>query len=441
MLAYLDTAIGFAVVMLGVSMIIMILTQAISAALSYRGSSLLWGVETLLKKIDPANLPLLTKNAQAVAKAILTNTLVSDSVLSDSGGGWIVRALRRITAIFQPLLEKYRLASAIRPNELVGILSHFVANPSLLPIPAGLTSDPVKFQTDLASEIDKLLKTVNPIVDRQLTMVKNVVDSATTLASNAAAAVAANATPIIQDAVNAVGKEAGKLEAWFNATMDRVSQRFAMHVRICTIILAFLTAGVLQLDAIQLLSKVYTNSDTRNSLVGIAGGMNQIAQNLLTPGMSTPQQVQSTMTNLFDPLFKKALTDNSVMGPKPPVTVSSVAEGDNWIESNLSGTQRDQVRGEFDKTANKAVNDFMANSAKSANQIRDLLQSAGFQVQFPPQINFGAAFKSLFEHFWGIFVSGALLSLGAPFWFNSLKALLNLRPVVAQKQKQEQKAG
>ena len=38
----------------------------------------------------------------------------------------------------------------------------------------------------------------------------------------------------------------------------------------------------------------------------------------------------------------------------------------------------------------------------------------------------------------GALVSGALLSLGAPFWFNSLKALTNLRPIVASKQKEEE---
>src|SRR6185503_15030850 len=33
--------------------------------------------------------------------------------------------------------------------------------------------------------------------------------------------------------------------------------------------------------------------------------------------------------------------------------------------------------------------------------------------------------------FWGILASAALLSLGAPFWFNMLKTLSNLRPVPA----------
>jgi hypothetical protein len=37
-------------------------------------------------------------------------------------------------------------------------------------------------------------------------------------------------------------------------------------------------------------------------------------------------------------------------------------------------------------------------------------------------------------HFWGILASVALLSLGAPFWFNLLKKLSNLRPVLARRE-------
>jgi hypothetical protein len=46
-------------------------------------------------------------------------------------------------------------------------------------------------------------------------------------------------------------------------------------------------------------------------------------------------------------------------------------------------------------------------------------------------------------HVWGILASAALLSLGAPFWFNMLKTLTNLRPVLANKteEKVESAAG
>ena len=36
------------------------------------------------------------------------------------------------------------------------------------------------------------------------------------------------------------------------------------------------------------------------------------------------------------------------------------------------------------------------------------------------------------QHLLGLLASAALLSLGAPFWFNILKSLTNLRPLLAQ---------
>jgi hypothetical protein len=60
MLSYLDAAIGFAVVMLGISLLITILTQMVSALVNHRGGNLLWGVKTRFANIDPARYPNLT---------------------------------------------------------------------------------------------------------------------------------------------------------------------------------------------------------------------------------------------------------------------------------------------------------------------------------------------------------------------------------------------
>jgi hypothetical protein len=45
------------------------------------------------------------------------------------------------------------------------------------------------------------------------------------------------------------------------------------------------------------------------------------------------------------------------------------------------------------------------------------------------------------QHLWGILFSVGLLSLGAPFWYNSLKNLTSLRSTVAQNISKEQEQG
>ena len=52
MLRYLDVIIAFSVIMLGLSLVITILNQMISAFLSYRGSNLRWGIQTMLSTLN-----------------------------------------------------------------------------------------------------------------------------------------------------------------------------------------------------------------------------------------------------------------------------------------------------------------------------------------------------------------------------------------------------
>jgi hypothetical protein len=40
------------------------------------------------------------------------------------------------------------------------------------------------------------------------------------------------------------------------------------------------------------------------------------------------------------------------------------------------------------------------------------------------------------RQFWGILVTVGLLSLGAPFWYNALKTVATLRPILATRQEE-----
>ncbi len=66
-----------------------------------------------------------------------------------------------------------------------------------------------------------------------------------------------------------------------------------------------------------------------------------------------------------------------------------------------------------------------------ANEIRRHVESSGLQL-IPSPYRF-LHFNDL-TNFLGTAVSAALLGLGAPFWFNALKSLTNLRPSLANKQ-------
>ena len=74
----------------------------------------------------------------------------------------------------------------------------------------------------------------------------------------------------------------------------------------------------------------------------------------------------------------------------------------------------------------------MQKNAKNASDVKDILTGAGIQIVggWPMGFNWSQLF--------GVLLSGALLSLGAPFWFSCLKSLTNLRPILAGKLKEEE---
>lgn len=102
LLNYLDSAIGFVVVILMFSLVITILVQMVGVLLQLRGKSLLTGLELLLREVDPA----LKSQAQALADQVLSHPAIADG--------------------------KKRLGIALRKNEVKLVLESLAeANPSL----------------------------------------------------------------------------------------------------------------------------------------------------------------------------------------------------------------------------------------------------------------------------------------------------------------------
>jgi hypothetical protein len=381
MLAYLDTLIGFAVVMLGASLLVTILTQMISALLSHRGANLRWGLENLFKHIP--NSPLMNDAATAkkLANDVLTHPLISDSIFSLKP---------------QWLADRIRLATAIRPDELVAILRDLA------------TKAPYNANPGLPAEIDALIGAANLAASRRINLL-TVISSLPE----------ANAVPLLQNTLNSVKDEAGRLEAWFNASMVRVSQRFTTYIRLWTIGFASALALFTGLNSVTLLNTIYTNGDFRQQLVGAAPQMLDLSGRVLPNGPADAQ------TKMFTDLVNQALQTSKVAtdGTKP-AGIASQADAEAWIKAHVPKPE--------DQTAaiNALGSAFLDQRTRDAAAVRTILTKASFDLNdfgwkrdqpYGPQLP-------------GVFVTAAFLSLGAPFWFNMLKQLSNLRPILANKQ-------
>lgn len=109
MLDTLDVAIGFATVMLAVSLIIMSLTQALASLLALRGARLRQGLEALITQAVPE----LAASAKALSTKILEHPLVSDSAVSSTGRwGWATAIKREeLIPVLKAVLAESRMAA------------------------------------------------------------------------------------------------------------------------------------------------------------------------------------------------------------------------------------------------------------------------------------------------------------------------------------------
>ena len=266
MLGYLDTVIAFTVLMLGISLLITILNQAISALLAHRGANLAWGLRVVFEHIDTAGLPNIAKHAQALAETVLSHPLVSDSTFSTSPR-W-AKLIAKFPALLR-FMRRWQFANAISPEDLAAILNH-MAN-----------SLPPELPAAIEQELKTLLETPSPLAERQGILANQV-------AAGVAAAGIAPALPFDR-IVGTVQGAAGNLEAWFSRVLDRVSQRFTMWMRIWTVLFAFAIAFGACIDAFQLISDYYTNSALRTRMVNAAPQMSDAAKQVLAGSGSSAE--------------------------------------------------------------------------------------------------------------------------------------------------------
>jgi hypothetical protein len=389
MLAYLDTFIGFAVVMLGVSLIITILTQIASSLFAHRGTTLRWGLSVLLKQMDPKATPVISARSSDLAEIVLTHPLASDSLFAPAA------SLGPSSNILGRLVQRWRLANAISASDLVAVLKNIADNPPSH-LPKGLGAL-------FRAEINAMLAKPSPLALRQASMDVSVFQGIP--------------APPVPSSVGVTQTALGNLDVLFNKMLDRVSQRFTMWMRVWTIAFSFIIAIAGCLDAIDLANKLLNNSALRAQLVNAAPQITQIAER--------------TQGTIETDALKQAAKEAGLAATPPGVASAQAA--DEWIDNNVKDpTQNALVKSKFEADLKTVIRA----RGQDAQTIATTLASAGF-LKFDWsgwQSHEGDDPWTPVRKALGVLVSGLLLSLGAPFWYNTLKSLVSLRPLLAGKQ-------
>jgi hypothetical protein len=409
-LEHLDTIIAFVVILAGVSLLVTILTQTVSALFGLRGTNLLWGIKTLLKELDPN----LAAHAATITQEVLRHPLISDSTLS---------------RFDLKLLNRWKLASTIRKDELIEIL-RMLAQPSQeggSPDRAGAERDslrraPDPWRTALFNSLEQLDQKAIADLELAATEIKKLFPDDM-----------AKAEQMIAQVMRSAEKLPGTINQWFDSTMDRVSQRFVTHTRIWTIVFSVLVAFALHLDALKLLTQLSTDAELRSRLIASADALTKKADEILvTSSGASPAVYVQAMKQLID----THTSELASLGE--PSGFTDLAGGKVWLSTQLEAANiqdADKWLQQYEALVPQAA---LRTAADDLHIIlSDKLKFQLIPDPYPtPWYNY---WTPSWLHLWGILASAALLSLGAPFWFNMLKTLSNLRPVLANKEQQERK--
>jgi hypothetical protein len=394
MLRYLDTAIGFAVVMLLLSLLITAFVQSMVGLFNLRGTNLQWGLQLLLGQIDP-------KLADNLKEEIAKKILMHPSIATPG------------------VLRRPRRAAAIRVEELFRVLRHLglgsrVRGQELTPeaqaAVKGLMGEPLLE----AARIDQLATDISKVVPWR----------------------AAELRTWMAEALGKPEKVIIGVHDWFDSIMDRTSQRFAVYTRWLSIAAAIVLTSVLRLDTPGVLNRIWSNAALREQLVAAAPEALRMADTVRT--YENRQRTLATSAILAvrdtqsDTVVQRLLADVPALG--------TYEEGASWLAGVLEGrSDADSLLSAFRGQMALRTDSLLRGFQASSRQVRAALSDPAlgiFQTPLPPW----------WKYWWNVdhavrgLVSVVLLSLGAPFWYNLLKRGANLRPIVATKVEEETKA-
>jgi hypothetical protein len=438
MLDSLDTLIAFVLIMLVVSLLITIAVQAASAVLNLHGLNLARGLKTTLAVIVPE-----TVDAKSESNAgDLTNYIIKGQFLSDS---------------FLPdwkIFRGWRHATAIRPSEVFDAIQRIA-----------IAKEPVGDQPHLREVARNVLVSLGVdggVIDsaaQEISAVRaateHLGDDALTLLPDAQRARVQAALDAVGNRLNAASQAMGmravearqafddarkKFTEWSCSCQERAQQWFTMHTRILTIIFAFLAAFGLQLDTVEIFKLVSTNRLVREKLVAETSAVTAQAEKILGDNQGVLKQALDE--------WRKGLKDENARQATASIEVTpSLSRGQlhSNVDQALTNSQIPNKNGllaDLDKAIDAAALHNLEVNAQAYRQVRSDLDQTGFNLFVDePGWRWHHGWASDFgPHFLGMLFSAALLSLGAPFWYNSLKNLTSLRSAVAQSISEEKDA-
>jgi hypothetical protein len=203
------------------------------------------------------------------------------------------------------------------------------------------------------------------------------------------------------------------LEAWFDRTMEQSTEWYKRKIQVILFIVGFLMAWIFNAGTFTIVEKLTIDKDAREKLANMASAYIQNKNNAGAIPSSDPKQQQSidTLLSIKRKLEVDIQKANNILG------VGS------WLP--------DSVLISYDFKTN-AFNFYPHVDQKLIPSKHLVPKSKGTYICFNRTEKILAFLWLFIEHFCGFFITAIAISLGAPFWFDLLNKVMQLR--TSQKQ-------
>jgi hypothetical protein len=389
MLGQLDIAIGFVVVMLLLSLLITTVVQAVSALLDLRGRNLVWGLTKLFHQISPDFQTTLKKRFKPTIGKELADAVARHPMLSHQFSG---------------------RAKAIRPDELMMVLRDLARNP-----PANLHSD---VKAALEAWVAKIAPSPEALAVTNALLAKVEIALPT---------YAAHFQRIADSTVGAAGRLQAGVEKWFDTAMDRTSDVFVRWTKTITIVAAIGVAVSFHIDAIKIYKQISSDAGIRAKLGAIADQTAKQADDILASDYRGTAAIDSVREKHKDAAASDPDLQTLV---RPHNAIVRCSDAHRWlVDQKSSSSLQDEVNQACEE---QALSHLQSKTSQDFGTMRAALDSTTLRLNSGPWKwgDWRGAF--------GVLATVFLLSLGAPFWFNSLRQLSSLKPPIASKIAKEQ---
>jgi hypothetical protein len=249
-----------------------------------------------------------------------------------------------------------------------------------------------------------------------------------------------NAPPPGVPATPAAATTEADVQKTFEAMEPAMSKRFQFIMRVWTVACSFVIALVFQLSTPDLLKELPSADAKRQAI--LAAVPNLASDTTRKLAYSTDNVLEESIKRLAEkfPDYKELFEE-----------VSGDSTSKQAMMNEMRGVlgsrpNRDAVLSEYSSIIDSLSQTAASAAYATSKQLIDQLDTFGispkldnfeFYVAAPPTTGAGKTSNRVihWNHIAGVLITGILLSLGAPFWFEQLKNLSGLRDAMAPKPK------